>query len=480
MRKPKGVVDNSPTASRRPSSSGYVTGAAAAVCVIVGVLALGTPSAFAKPPKGFVTRTLVRGLTDPTAFAFAPDGRIFIGEKAGVVRVFDHGRLEEFADLRGEINNYDDRGLLGLALDPKFAENGWVYVGFTKDLRPGDPDKLHPAGGAVIRLRASRAHPDVGDLSSRQTILDDLPTPGAWHSVGGLAFDRQGRLIVGMGDGSPYFPQDIGPTKRGETALVALDLDSPNGKILRVDRDTGRGVPDNPFYVAAHPGAVRSKILAYGLRNPFRFSVDQRTGDIWIGDPGSSFWEELDEVPAHWSDPKRELDFGWPCYEGGSGHLIPQPAMVSVPECKRRFYSSSDPPAAAPMNAYHLKGSAIIGGPVYDGSTYPKSYRGKVFFADVIHDVFFTFEHGHASMFGSPGGADTPVDIAMTPGGNIAYAAFGAGQVRVILNVSAPASAGGSANWIAILVGLGVAAALALLLAFSPRARQFALPSRRR
>jgi len=464
----------------RRQPKGVTSRRCAAISIILGGLALGTPSALAQPPKGFVTQTLVRGLTDPTAFAFAPGGRIFIAEKAGVVRVVDHGRLETFADLRGEINNFDDRGLLGLALDPKFAQNGWVYVGFTKELRPADPDKLHPAGGAVIRIRAVHANPDVGDLSSQQTILDDLPTPGAWHSVGGLAFDRQGRLIVGMGDGSPYFPRDIGPTKRGETALDALDLDSPNGKILRVDRATGRGVPDNPFYIAGHPNAVRSKILAYGLRNPFRFSVDRRTGDIWIGDPGSSLWEELDEVPARWSNPRRELDFGWPCYEGGSGHLIPQPAMVSVPECKQRFYSSSHPPAAAPVHAYHFNGSAIIGGPVYDGNTYPKSYRGKVFFADVIHDVFFTFERGHASMFGTPGGADTPVDIAMTPGGNIAYAAFGAGQLRVILNVRASDPGGRSAALIAGFVGLGALVALALVLAFSTKARRFVLFPRRR
>jgi glucose/arabinose dehydrogenase len=132
------------------------------------------------------------------------------------------------------------------------------------------------------------------------------------------------------------------------------------------------------------------------------------------------------------------------------------------------------------MHAYHFNGSAIIGGPVYDGSTYPKSYRGKVFFADVIHDVFFTFEHGHASMFGTPGGADTPVDIAMTPRGNIAYAAFGAGQLRVILDVSAPASGGGSTTWITALVGLGAVVAVALVLAFSAKARQFVLLARRR
>src|SRR5207244_9188271 len=107
-------------------------------------------------------------------------------------------------------------------------------------LRPDDPDQLkplHPAGGTVIRLRSS-TDPGLADLSSIHTVLDGLPTPGAWHSVGDLAFDADGNLLVGMGDGSPHFPHDIGPTPGGESALDAVDLNSPNGKLLRVDPAT--------------------------------------------------------------------------------------------------------------------------------------------------------------------------------------------------------------------------------------------------
>jgi glucose/arabinose dehydrogenase len=185
--------------------------------------------------------------------------------------------------------------------------------------------------------------------------LDDLPTPGAWHSIGDLGFDGQGRLLVGMGDGSPYWPKDVGPSRRGQTALVALDLDSPNGKLLRVDPATGHGVPDNPFYVRDQPDSVRSKVLAYGLRNPFRFHVDADSGDIWIGDPGSYMWEELDRVPKTWSAGRGDLNFGWPCYEGGNGDLVKQSAMVTVPACERRFYSQAHPRVAAPDYAVPLQ-----------------------------------------------------------------------------------------------------------------------------
>jgi hypothetical protein len=273
-------------------------------------------------------------------------------------------------------------------------------------------------------------------------------------------------LLVGMGDGSPYWPKDIGPSKRGETGLVALDLDSPDGKILRVDPATGRGVRDNPFYDASRPDSVRSKVLAYGLRNPFRFYVDRKSGDVWIGDPGSSFWEELDRIPAKWSVARGDLDFGWPCYEGGNGHLIKQPAMVNVPTCKRRFYSQSHPRVATPAYAYHFTGSAIIAGPIYNGTKYPKDERGRLFFSDFVHDTVFTYHNGKVSRFGSSGGWDFPVEFGTTLRGNLAYVSFTKGQLRELVYVGKPgASAGGGSVWpwiviaaagAAVLVGLGL------------------------
>jgi glucose/arabinose dehydrogenase len=425
-----------------------LTRSAAVVGGLVLAIGLGAGPSRAGLPVGFVARTVAHGLDDPTSFAYARDGRVFVTEKAGVLKVLVGGRLDEFADLRDRINNVDDRGLLAVALDPDYGKNGWIYLAYTRELRPDDPDKVHPAGGEVIRLRASAADPNRADLSSIQVILTGLPTPGAWHSVG--AFDKQGRLLVGMGDGSPYYPGGLGPDKRGLTSLVAQDLDSPNGKILRVDRATGRGVDDNPFYDPAKQDSVRSKVLAYGLRNPFRLSVDPGSGDIWVGDPGSSDWEELDRVPDQWSSPE-ELNFGWPCYEGGRLRSLPQSAMVTVGYCKQHFYSQKEPAVATPAYAYHFNGAAIIGGPVY---------RGSVLFADFVHDRFFAYRDGKVTSFGAPGGWNQVVDIGLTPRGNIAVLAFSTGVLRVIRDTRPPKTTGLSA-WSRAAAALAGSALLA-------------------
>jgi glucose/arabinose dehydrogenase len=440
--------------------------AAAAIVSVVGSLVAAAASADAPAPSKFRIRTLVKDLENPTSFAFTPDRRIFILEKAGVVKVFDHGRLDEFADLRDAINNVDDRGLLGIALDPDFKRNGWIYLAYTAELDRRHPDSLkplRPASGAVIRLRARRDNPDLADLRSEQTLLQHLPTPGAWHSIGDIAFDAKGRLIVGMGDGSPYWPHDLNPATGGASALDAQNLDSPNGKLLRVDRNTGRGVADNPFYVSANPNAVRSKVLAFGLRNPFRFSVDPRSGDVWIGDPGSDAWEELDRVPASWSrdSATRELDFGWPCYEGGpDGKLLRQSAMVNVAACRRRFYQQATPAAVAPEYAYHMNGSAIIAGPVLEGGGVPKQLRGGVLFGDFVHSNVLVFRDGAVTALGQPSWWQSPVRFGIAPNGAITWVTFFTGQLREAIYQAPPSdSTGGSWIW-AAAGGTGAAAAL--------------------
>jgi glucose/arabinose dehydrogenase len=429
---------------------------AAVAVVAAAVLA---PAAVAGPPEGYVRAIVANGFEVPTAFAYAPDGRIFVIEKAGVVKVVRNGRVEEFADLRDEVNGVDDRGLLGLALDPEFAENGWIYLAFTKELRPDDPDKRHPAGGAVVRVGPT---PGV-----RRTILEDLPTPGVWHSVGDLDFDADGRLLVGMGDGSPYWPGSINSSPLGRTALRALDLDSANGKVLRVDPATGLGVPDNPFYDAARPDAIRSKVLAYGLRNPFRFVLDRDVGDLWIADPGSSLWEELNRLPDGFSVERGEANFGWPCYEGGgSGRSLRQPDMRDVPQC-RKLYRQSSPPVAAPEVSYHLTGAAIIGGAFYRGKGYPVSENGALFLADVVHDTVFTFEDGTLSTFGTRGGWGLPVDIGASDRGNVAYLAITTGELWELVYQGD----GGAGVWPWLAIGALAALALAGVAVASRRAR---------
>ena len=425
---------------------------------VVAAVAL-APAAVAGPPEGYVRAMVAKGFDVPTAFAYAPDGSIFVVEKAGRVKVFRNGRVEQLADLRHEVNSIADRGLLGLALDPEFAENGWIYLAFTKELRPDDPDKNHPAGGTVLRIGRTPG--------ARRTILDDLPSTGAWHSVGDLDFDADGRLLVGMGDGSPYWPKGIGSSPLGRTALRTLDLDSANGKLLRVDPATGLGAPDNPFYDAARPGAIRSKVLAYGLRNPFRFVVDRDLGDLWIADPGSSLWEELNRLPREFSVEGGEANFGWPCYEGGgAGRSIPQPDMRDVPEC-RQLYRQSSQAVAAPEVSYHFTGGAIIGGAVYRGKTYPVRQNGALFLADFVHDTVFTFQDGELATFGTPGGWALPVDIGTSDRGNIAYLAVNTGELRELVYHGD----GGAGVWPWLAIGALAALAFTGVLVASRRER---------
>lgn len=398
--------------------------------------------AAAGPPPGFELRTVVSGLTQPTSFAQAPDGRMFIAEDPGIVRVWDRGTLSVFADLRSQVNAYSDRGLLGIALDPAFASNRWVYLVHTVESAPSTPDRLVPTTNRLIRIRAaSELTRNVADPLSQQTILGDLPQEGPWHAIGTVAFDEDGDVLMGMGDGTCNHPNYISTCRLG-----TLDLDSGRGKILRFDPETGAGSPANPYYDPAQPTAMRSKVLARGLRNPFRFTIDDVTGRIHIGDVGENAWEEFNVIEPAWTQPDRDLNFGWPCYEGANGVAAKQPGFAAStatgPLCAQ-VYSSAEggtgPGTRAPAYAYNhdepgvTTGSAAVAGPTYRGSTYPASYRGRVFLADYARDRFQTMtQDGTVEPFGTPGGFGNPVDIKVGPNGNVRYASIATGTIREI------------------------------------------------
>ncbi|HWH15878.1 MAG TPA: PQQ-dependent sugar dehydrogenase, partial [Miltoncostaeaceae bacterium] len=134
--------------------------------VVLAALALAAGHAHAGPPEGFVVRTLVSGLSQPTSFERAPDGRIFIAQKSGLIRVWRDGALSTYLDMRGEVNAYSDRGLLGIALDPAFATNRWVYVVYTVESDAANPDRLTPTTNRLIRVRSTAAAPGVADPGS--------------------------------------------------------------------------------------------------------------------------------------------------------------------------------------------------------------------------------------------------------------------------------------------------------------------------
>ena len=405
------------------------------------------PAAGIAPPAGFSISTIVSGLAlgaggNPTAFSYAPDGRIFIARKTGVLDVWDNGVLHVYMDLRDEVNSYQSRGLIGLALDPAFATNNRVYLLFTQELDTANPDSPAPAGGQLISITSKTNQPDVADPASRVLLMTGFDSEAPLHSVAGLRFGNDGSLFVGLGDGN-------GNGVGTGTSIKALDLDQLNGKILRIDPATGDGVPSNPYYQPGAPGSVRSRVFARGFRNPFRFTVDPTTGALYVGDVGWNTWEMFQVFPLAVSNPDVTRDAGWPCYEGGNGVTLVQPDYAAAPETQaicRAVYTPAQggtgSGALAPLYAYRHSdpggdfGSAIVGGPRYTGtSNYPSSYIGKVFIGDYARSRVQTLDlaTGHATDFGTPGSWANPVDMQIAPDGNVVFLAFGTSEIDEIV-----------------------------------------------
>ncbi|MGH2924924.1 MAG: PQQ-dependent sugar dehydrogenase, partial [Solirubrobacterales bacterium] len=386
-------------------------------------------------PSGFSQTTVYKGLQSPTALRFSPDGRVFVAEKSGLIKVFDglgDKTPTTFADLRTEVHNYWDRGLLGMALDPNFPAKPYVYVLYTYDAaiggqapRWGSPGASGdscptPPGpttdGCVVSGRLSRLTAS-GDVmtGAERVLINDWCQQYPSHSVGDLQFGggKSPPLYVSGGDGASFTDTDYGqlagnpcgdppggegtagspPTSEGG-ALRSQSARRPDGEprtldgtILKVNPATGQGLPGNPY--AGSSDANARRILAYGLRNPFRFTVRYGTGQIWIGDVGWNSVEEINEIVN--PSASSALNFGWPCYEG----VFPQPSYRSagLDSCDS-LYSQSGA-VTPPFFSYRHSNKVVPGESCPTGSSsttglafypstgpYPPAYRGALFFAD--------------------------------------------------------------------------------------------------
>lgn len=296
---------------------------------------------------------VVSGLNAPLFASGSGDGsgRIFVVEQGGRIRIVRDGRLlgRPFLDISDRISSGGERGLLGLAFHPGYGQASVrFYVDYTD--RNGDTN--------VSAYTASGADPDVADPTSEQVLLH-VHQPFANHNGGMLAFGPDGDLYIGLGDGG----------SAGDPHGNGQRLDTLLGKLLRIDVDHasgGRpyGIPDgNPF--AGRPTA-RPEIWAYGLRNPWRFSFDRATGDLWIGDVGQNRWEEVDRAPA---GTGAGANYGWNRMEGSRCYPSGQDCAL--------------PGLALPIAEYgHDRGCAVIGGYVYRGTAYPL-LRGVYLYGDL-------------------------------------------------------------------------------------------------
>lgn len=281
-------------------------------------------------PAGFILEELVGGL-NPTTMALAPDGRLFIAEKDGAVLVVENGTLQSQPFLSVEVDNFNERGLSGIAFDPEFELNNFFYVYYTV------PNENRN------RLSRFTANGDFAIPGSEQVLLELDPLSGTIHNGGAMNFGLDGKLYLAVGDGA--------------NANDAQNLNSLAGKVLRLNSD-GSIPEDNPFYNDLS-GVYRS-IYALGLRNPFTFSIQQGTGQILVNDVGQASFEEVNEIVAG-------ANYGWPGVEG--------------------FIGTQTPPQnyQDPLHAYdHNVGCAIIGSAFYNppNQTFPVEYHGKYFFAD--------------------------------------------------------------------------------------------------
>ena len=331
-----------PAYSASPAPGARILLAAGAVA-LTAVFVAPTAASAATYPPGFSEQVVFSGLSNPTAVRFASDGRVFVAEKNGRIKVFDSltdTTATVFADLNVNVYNFWDRGLLGLALAPNFPADPYVYVLYTYDHELGsaapaprwgtagvlsDPCPTPPgptADGCMVSGRLSRLQASGNTMiGQEQVLIEDWCQQYPSHSIGALDFGQDGALYVTGGDGASFNFADWGqdgnpvnpcgdppggvgamlspPTAEGG-ALRSQDLrtsgdpTSLDGALLRVNPATGAGLPDNPN--AASTDANARRIVAYGLRNPFRLGVRPGTGEVWIGDVGWNTWEEIQRI----------------------------------------------------------------------------------------------------------------------------------------------------------------------------------------
>ncbi|MEN3330481.1 MAG: hypothetical protein V7638_5288 [Acidobacteriota bacterium] len=330
-------------------------------------------------PPGF-NETSISGLNNPTAMEIAPDGRIFVCQQGGSLRVLKNGVLLSTPFLTLNVDQNGERGLLGIAFDPNFANNNLLYVYYTV-----------PSTPRHNRVSRFTANGDVVVPGSEQIVLElDNLSSATNHNGGAIHFGPDGKLYVAVGENA-----------NGSNAQT---LSNRLGKVLRINSD-GSIPNDNPFFNTA-TGDNRS-IWAFGLRNPFTFAFQPGTGRLFINDVGEVTWEEINDGIAG-------SNYGWNLSEG----------------------PTSNPQFRSPLFSYlhgfsATTGCAIAGGAFYNPATvqFPQTFVGKYFFADLCSGWIRLFDPstGTASDFAS--NISNPVDLKVSADGSLYYLARGSGAV---------------------------------------------------
>jgi glucose/arabinose dehydrogenase len=406
-----------------------VSAAIGASAVVIGPVARVVPASTAAAGSftdpHFTETTIWSGLTQPTSVRFASDGRAFVTEKRGIIKAFDSvndSSPTTVLDIRKDVHDFWDRGLLSIALDPDFLDGSpFIYIYYVYDAPPGGTAPTWPSGqsaptwsnscpsppgstldGCVVTSKLDRytvnLNTNVADTASRKNLIGD-GGDGEWcqqfpsHAGGALAFGPDGQLYVSGGDGASFTGMDWG--QRGGSAgsptpvnpcddpftgnsttseggmlrsqdirtMGAGDPLGLDGSIIRINPNNGNPSSGNPLEGNANENAER--MVAHGFRNPYRMTFRPGHSDLYVGDVGNSTWEEIDRVTVPGSATTTTLpNFGWPCYEG----VGRQSAFESLDTnlCQNLYAQSGA--ATAPLYTYTHVGSLTPKGPCFPGS----------------------------------------------------------------------------------------------------------------
>ena len=354
--------------------------------VAVAGMATGPAQGAANLPPGFIDSPVVSGLTNPTDMEFAPDGRLFVTEDAGRLRIArPDGTLATFLNFSTKVDSKGERGLLALTFDPGFSTNRYIYLHYTKKAT-----STTPPHNRIVRVTAN------GDrfVSGSEKLIFRLGNQSAANQFpqymgGALDFGKDGKLYVSTGD--------------NETPEKAQLTNNLFGKMLRIDK-AGTIPTDNPFYTTAS-GKNRA-IWARGLRNPFKFAVQPGTGTIFINDVGEDSWEEINEGTAR-------ANYGWPLHEG----------VADAPRYADPLFSYGHDGEPA------TTGCSITGGAFYNPTTpqFPpeSEYEGDYFFADFCGGWIRSYDSATDTASGFATGLERPIDLEVSSAGELYYLSRG-------------------------------------------------------
>ncbi|MBK9712332.1 MAG: PQQ-dependent sugar dehydrogenase [Kouleothrix sp.] len=394
-----------------------------ALALLLAQVAAARPAA-AVVPAGF-TDALLAKVDVPTALAFVSPDRLLIASQSGQLYVYAGGALlsAPALDLSAKICSNSERGLLGVAVDPSFASNHYIYVYYTYNRANSCPTG-QPANPSNPVNRVARFTLSNANVASGETVLvDNIPSPNGNHNAGDLHFGQDGFLYVSVGDGGADYAGDSGSGGNNDATRDQFIL---LGKILRITRDGGIP-PDNPFQGSGtarcnltgrtSEGNRCQETFAWGLRNPYRLAFRPGTSAFYINDVGQNAWEEIDQG-------QKGADYGWNCREGRhvnstTGKCSPAPADMVDP-----IYDYQ-----------HGSCNSITGGAFVPPGVWPAAYDGAYLFADFVCGKIFRLTSSGAT-FGQADfvlGLNGPTTITFGPYGSsqaLYYLAYGGGEVR--------------------------------------------------